>query len=311
MKKKPEAEEPVLSQEELAALLERLSDRSPGTGWAGQLRKETASESRLVALSLERASEMFADRISRDMSNVFQTRILFSLIDWREAEVEELEQLMVPNDRAVVFDLKPGAGHGILLIGRTFLFQLLCMNFGASPALKRSAVPNRPYTPIECRFYRKFAGELLDRLGEAWSEDTKLQPKITSLIGRQHVREEAAEELFLATFDVGGFGEVCRLRVAIPKAAFEDRVAAAREVASMGGGHVEETVLDMALTLRAEIGTIEMSLRNFSNLAVGDVLPVRGVEGGELLASVAGIPKFYAIRGAVGRRLAIQLQDRI
>ncbi len=79
----------------------------------------------------------------------------------------------------------------------------------------------------------------------------------------------------------------------------------------MGGGHVEETVLDMALTFRAEIGSVEMSLRDFSNLAVGDLLPVAEVEGGELLATVAGIPKFHAIRGAVGRRLAVQLQDRV
>ncbi len=306
-----ESEDPVLSQEELTALLERLSDRASGAGWAGHARKETATEARLVSLSLKRSSEVFADRVSRSMSNVFQTPIRFSLIDWRDSEAEEFEQLMVPNDRGVAFELKPGAGHGVILVGRTLLFQLLCMHFGANPAIKRSAVPNRPYTSIECRFYRKFVDDLLGGLCEAWSEGTQLQPKITGMIGRQHVLEEAAEALYLATFDVGGFGEVCRLRIAVPKAAFEDRVAAAREVASMGGGHVEETVLDMALAFRAEIGSVEMSLRDFSNLSVGDLLPVAEVEGGELLATVAGIPKFYAIRGAVGRRLAVQLQDRV
>ncbi len=82
-------------------------------------------------------------------------------------------------------------------------------------------------------------------------------------------------------------------------------------MASQGAGQVEETVLDMSLALRAEIGSIEMSLRDFSNLAVGDVLPVAEVEGAELLVSVAGKPKFHAIRGAVGNRLAVQLLDRI
>ncbi|MDP6980469.1 MAG: FliM/FliN family flagellar motor switch protein [Myxococcota bacterium] len=306
-----EAEEPVLSREELDALLERLTDKSAGAGWSTTARKDTASEARHVSLSLERASEAFGDRISRSLSNVFQTPIRFSLIDWRESEPEAFEELMVPFDRAAAFDIVPGAGRGLLLIGRTLLFQLLCMNFGASPGLKKSPVPNRNYTSIECRIYRKIADDLVGLLAEGWSDETPLRPKITGLIGRSHVREEVAESLYLATFDISGFGEVCRLRVAVPTAAFDDRVAAAREVATQGACGVEETVLDMSLTFRAKIGTVDMSLRDFSNLAVGDVLPLDEVEGGKLLASVAGIPKFHAIRGAVGNRLAVQLQDRI
>lgn len=306
-----EVEEPVLSREELDALLGRLSEKSGGAGWTSATRKETANESRLVSLSLERASEQFGARISRSMSNVFQTAIRFELIDWRESEPEEFEELLAPHDLAAGFDLAPGAGRGLLLIGRTLLFQLLCMNFGANPALKKSSVPNRTYTPIERRFYRKFASDLLQQLGDAWSEEKPLRPKLADLIGREHVCEEAAESLYLATFDIAGFGEVCRLRVAVPMAAFDDRVAAAREVATHGTGQVEEAVLDMSLTFRASVGTIEMSLRDFANLEVGSVLPVKTVEGGELIASIAGIPKFHAIRGAVGNRLAVQLADRV
>lgn len=306
-----DSEAPVLSRDELDALLERLSDKGNQATWSGLPRKETGPEVRLVSLSLQRASEVFAERISRSMSNVFQTSIRFSLIDWRDTEPEEFEQLMVPTDRAVVFDLLPGAGHGIMLIGRTFLFQLFCINLGASTRLKKTAPPVRPYTSIECRFYRSFAEDLLGQLGDCWTDETKISPKITGLIERKHVRGEAAEDLYLATFDVSGFGEVCRLRVAIPKAAFEDRIAAAREVTSLSGAQVEETVLDMALALRAEIGSVQMSLRDFSTMAVGDVIPLDAVDGGELLATVAGIPKFHAIRGVVGRRLAVQLTDRI
>jgi len=306
-----ESDEPVLSREELDALLDRLSDKVSAGGWGASSRKEAANESRLVSLSLERASEQFGDRISRRMSNVFQTPVRFSLIDWRESDSEEFQELMVPFDRAAAFEVVPGAGRGLLMVGRTLLFQLLCLNFGASPGLKKSPVPNRAYTSIECRFYRRFADDLLAQLASAWSDETPIRPKITGLIGNNHVREEAAEDLYLATFDVAGFGEVCRLRVAVPMAAFEDRVAAAREVATHGAGHVEETVLDMSLAFRAEIGAIEMSLRDFSSLAVGDVLPLEEIEGGELLATVAGVPKFYAIRGAVGNRLAVQLSDRV
>lgn len=306
-----EEEEAVLSNEELEALLEKLSDKAGGSAWAGNARKDVASEEKLVSLALQRASEEFADRISRSMSNVFQVSIRFSLIDWRDSDPEEFEQLMVPTDRAVSFDVAPGAGRGVMLVGRTLLFQLLCLNFGASPGLKSTAPPLHPYTSIECRFYKNFAEDLLKRFGEAWSEETRIETKIAGLIGRDHVREEAAEELYLATYDVSGFGEVCRLRVAVPKAAFENRVAAAREVTALSGAPVEETVLDMELGFRAEIGSIQMSLRQFSSMSEGDVIPIDCIEGGELLATVGGVPKFHAIRGAVGRRLAVQLMDRV
>ena len=309
--KNTESQEPVLSPEELEVLLERLSEKGGTASWSGLSRKEVGTEARLVSHSLQRASEVFADRISRSMSNVFQTSIRFTLIDWRDTEPEEFEQLMVPTDRAVVFDLVPGAGRGILLIGRTFLFHLFCINLGASTGLKKTAPPVRAYTSIEQRFYRSFSVDLLERLGECWSDRTKIDPKITGLIERKHVQEEIPEDLYLATFDVSGFGDVCRMRVAVPKAAFEDRIAAAREVASLSGAQVEETVLDMGLEFRAEIGSVQMSLRDFSNMSVGDVIPLDCVDGGELLTTVAGIPKFHAIRGAVGRRLAVQLTDRI
>lgn len=307
----PEEQEPVLSQDELSALLERLADKAVSSNWSGIARKDAASEARMVSLSLQRASEVFAERVSRSMSNVFQTTLRFSLIDWRESEPEEFEQIMVAYDRAVTFEAVPGTGHGIMLIGRTLLYQLLCLNLGANPALKKSSLPMRPYTSIECRFYRTYAEDLLERLGEAWSDSTQIAPKISGLIERKHVKEELAEGLYLATFDVAGFGEVCRLRVAVPQAAFEDRVAAAREVASLQGARVEESLLDMSVDVRVEVGEVQMSLRDFSKMSVGDVIPLEGFEGGELVANVAGVPKFHAIRGAVGRRLAVQLTDRI
>ncbi len=306
-----EVQEPVLSKEELDALLARLVDKGAAADWSGLGRKEVAAEGRLVSLSLQRATETFAESISRTMSNIFQAPIVFSLIDWRDSEPEEFEQIMVQNDRAAVFDVVPGAGRGVMLIGRTLMFQLLCLNLGASAAQKKSAPPVRSYTAIECRFYRRLCDNFLGGLGEVWSDATKIRPKITGLIERKHVKEEASEGLYLATFDVSGFGEVCRLRVAVPKAAFDDRVAAAREVASITGGQVEGTVLDMGLGFHAEIGSVQMSLRDFSSMSVGDVIPIDRTEGGELLVTVAGVPKFNAIRGAVGRQLAVQLTDRV
>lgn len=306
-----ENEEPVLSREELDALLERLSDRGPGGAWAGASRKDSASEAKIVSLSLQRSSIEFAEQITRSMSNLFQTSIQITLIDWRSSEPEEFQQLMVANDKAIAFDLVPGAGHGLLLVGKTLFFQLLCLNFGADPNIKSSTPPSRPYTTIECRFYRRFVADLLAKLGECWSEDKRLEPKITDLISREHVKDEGADELYLATFDVSGFSEVCRLRVAVPKAAFDDRIAAAREVSSLSGAHVEDAVLEMGLDLRVGIGSVEMSLAALSSMSEGDVIPIESVDGGELLVTLGGVPKFFAIRGAVGRRLAVQLTDRI
>jgi hypothetical protein len=52
------SEEPVLSQDELEALLERLSDKGATSSWSGLTKKEAAPEARLVSLALQRASEV-------------------------------------------------------------------------------------------------------------------------------------------------------------------------------------------------------------------------------------------------------------
>ncbi len=70
-------------------------------------------------------------------------------------------------------------------------------------------------------------------------------------------------------------------------------------------------MLEMALDFRAEIGSVEMSLADLSSLSEGDVIAIEPIDGDELVATVGGIPKFHAIRGAVGRRLAVQLTQRI
>jgi flagellar motor switch protein FliM len=47
------------------------------------------------------------------------------------------------------------------------------------------------------------------------------------------------------------------------------------------------------------------------NLQAGSVVPIDAASDGSLLVRVAGRPKFRAIRGALGQRLAVQLTERI
>ena len=98
------------------------------------------------------------------------------------------------------------------------------MSFGAGPTIKPTRPPTREYSKIERRFYRsrregngRAVGNCLARVvsdpaGLEWA-------RLVALRWRNPTRENA----ILATFDVKGFGEACRVRVAIPADPFGTR----------------------------------------------------------------------------------------
>jgi flagellar motor switch protein FliM len=56
---------------------------------------------------------------------------------------------------------------------------------------------------------------------------------------------------------------------------------------------------------------VELPLRRLASLQVGDLLPLEAADGEGLVVRVENEPKFRAERGSVGKRLAVQLLERL
>lgn len=299
-----QAEEALLSREELDALLEEMPVGSPERG-----SESGGGRTRSIDVDLQRANESFAFEQGLALSNRHQRVIHFSLIGQREIDVSELSELMLPTDLAGAFRVMPKAFDGFLLLSRPFFFHLLSMNFGAGPKLKAARPPTREYSRIERRFYDRAAREMLDQLERAWREVAPISLVWSGLASRASVIESEGGAAMLATFDVKGFSEACRVRVAIPTEPFTS--GDGLRTKKGGASAVGISVLDVPLQLRAQVGTASMSLAEVGRLEPGTLIPLDAPSDGSVTVRIGNVEKFKGIPGTSGSKRAVQLVERL
>lgn len=299
-------EEPILSREELDALIEEMP----------QLLDTEQEEAvlpwpRSVAVDLERANQAFAAEQGQSLSNRYQRVLQISLIGHREIELPELAEIMLPTDLCAGFRVMPKAFEGFLLLSRPFFFHLLSMSFGAGPTIKPTRPPVRDYTRIERRFYVRAAREMLSIVESCWLPLGEVELDYTGLAGRTAVSESEPAPVLLATFEVKGFGEPCRIRMAVPAECFSKAAALPEGQRSRAKRGPEMSVEGVPIELRAEVGSAVRTLSEIGRLGVGDVLPLDTPSDGSLTVRIGNRAKFRAIAGTQGAKRALQLTERI
>jgi len=299
------AEADILSREELDALLAEmpglLAERAAGA---------MATGSRESDLELERANELFGFEYGRALSNRHERVIQLVLIGQREIEVAELAELMLPTDLAGVFQIQPKGLTGLLLLSRPFFFEMLCTLFGAGANIKPIRPPTREYTRIERRFYMRIVKEMLVRLEEQWQALAPVTLAWSGMQGRSVIAESETRSALLATFDVRGFSGTARVRLAIPSEAFRKAGAATARVAKTAT-QPAMSLLDVPIRLRAQVGTVELTLAEVGGLQVGQSIALDVPTDGSLTVRIGEREKFRGIAGSRGPRRAVQLQERI
>jgi len=295
----------ILSREELDALLAEM----PGL-LAERAADDDSGASRDTQLELERANEAFGFEYGRLLSNRHERVIQLQLIGQREIELSELAELMLPTDVVGSFQVMPKGIPGLILLSRPFFFQMLCMLFGAGAAIKPVRPPTRDYTRIERRFYARIAREMLATLEEQWQGLGVAGIAWNGILPRTAVGESEVRAAWLATFDVRGFSETCRLRIAVPADALRRSgsapVKAPKPIANGG-----VSLLEVPIRLRARVGTAELSLAEVGRLAVGQTIALEVPNDGSLTVQIGDQDKFRGIAGTRGAKRAIQLQERI
>ena len=290
-------DEPVLSKEELAAILVEARRDEADT------RKPIVATHRPSPLS--RALADFADEQSRLSSTIHQRPIRFSLSRLESMPVSEFGAMLTPNDRAFALRLPGASGVGVVTLGRSVLFGWLAMAFGA-PANLDVPLPQRGYTRIEIRFLRRLVEELTRQLSTSLLGVLKVACALEDLIEPDLLHAFVAPRLLAAAFEVEGLGTPGRLRVGFPDA-WIVTTEAPGPAQSVEQRIPATSLMDVPLEIRAEAGGVELTLQEVGRLRPGDVIPFDSCANGRILVRVAGHPKFEAVLGSAGLRAAIQI----
>jgi flagellar motor switch protein FliM len=304
----------ILTPDELKDLLESHTPRA-GDGEDERLARRLRRTSRADGSDadedqhkLRRAVEDSAIQWGQRMASSYQRRIECSLIRWDECQTADIIPTLLDTDEVVCFSLHPETGF--VLLARRLFTALLGLEFGAGGNTKVSDVSRRPYSGIEKRLLARLVRDLLTGLESNWSSWFPLQPEIIGLTNKQGVIESVSGKIMLATLDVTALGVVGRARIAIPVNAFRDGASAPDPVANQDADRLRRGISEVPVTLRAEVGRTEMTLRELTNLRVDDEIPLRPSASEGLLIYLEGRPKFRAVPGRVGSRLAAQAIQR-
>ncbi len=263
---------------------------------------------------LHRALDWMASRYGRELGSRHQRRIQCELSGWDEMGAEEATQFLIESDRAVLFETRPTSAAGFLLFSRPVLFALLALSFGGR-RIDRETVPVRAYTRVELRFLRWLAAGLVPML------EAELRPlrgvgiELGPVGAQGEILDRCTGPLLVATLELSGLVPIGRMRIALPLAGLEAPPAAQRPAASSaqaGAGPVgiDALLQEVALDLRVELGSAEISLRRLGELQPGDLIPLQPSDPEGYLVRIEGQPKFTATPGSVGSRMAVQIQER-
>ncbi len=305
----------LLTREELDALLVEARAGAAGADSSARLAEpfrrsaEPADEPPPKAPRLRQVLEEVGIGWGKRLASRHQRRIACSLMAWEEVETRAFVETLPPGDRLVGFEAQPSAASGFVLVARPLAFSLLSLEFGGRRP-SGHPLPTRDYTRIERRFLRRVATEFLAGIEPRWRAWSPLELRVGGVHAPAEVPARSPGTLLLASFDVTGLGPVGRLRIGLPEAPLRLAAPSASETRAPAR-EIERSLRDLELTLRVELGSTELSLAELGALQPGDLIEIRRAVPDGFLVHIEGRPKFRAVKGTVGERLAVQVQERL
>lgn len=318
--------EEVLSQEEIQALLsaveqeEAESRQRERRDLAGKVKTYDFTRPDKFSKDQLRTLQALHEHMARSVE-VGMAGYLRSPMETRVASVEELSfeeftrGLSNPTVLAVV-GLSPLGGSMALEINPNIGFAIVDRLLGGPGEEPRQI---REFSEIELSVMRRIIGRMLESLTEAWKHVVELEAEIERMeVSPQFTQVAPLRDMtVVVSLDLRVGAAEGRMNLCYPYSTLEP-VAAHLNAQSLFGrgagdregafaGDIKERLASVRLPMRVILGESRVTLRDFSELRVGDVLQLNARVDEALLVKVGERPKFLGKPGQVGDRLAVEV----
>jgi len=321
----------ILSQEEIDTLLSALS--------SGQLNveeiREDQKEKKVKPYDFRRPSkfskdqlrtlEMLHESFSRSLSLYLSSR-LRTVTHCSIAGVDQLpygeyiQSVPIPSF-IVVYTMESLNGTAMLEISNNLIFGMIDRLLGGPG---RGVKKNRELTDIEMSIIEDIVDRILELLGDAWSSIIKTSPVRSGIetnpqFIQQIVPFSSVVALISFSLQIGdsttGFLNLC-----IPSEMLEDILPklSARQWFSRRGSKREEIlneikrrIENMAVPVKVELGTAEITFQELLNLKVGDIIRLNTLVMDPLIVKVGEQPKYLGRPGRVNRKIGVKILSNI
>lgn len=322
----------VLSQDEIDQLLQAIS-----TGESEADEFKPVTDTRRIKIYDFRRPDKFSKEQIRTVSNMHETfaRLtttslsaqLRTLVHVHVASVDQLtyeefiRSIPTPTTLAVI-NMDPLKGNAVLEIAPEITFIIIDHLFGGSG--DTGGKVNRDLTDIEQSVMEGIIVRILANMREAWTQVIDLRPRLQQIETNPQFAQivPPSEMVILVTLEIKIGEEAGMMNICIPYITIEPIVSklsssfwfssVRRSSTTQYLGTLKEKLADVEMELVADIGSINVPIRDVLSLRTGDVIRLNTIKVGEpLTLSVGSKKKFYCQPGVVGKKVAVQIIEKI
>ena len=215
-----------------------------------------------------------------------------------------------------IFKIDPLRGFALLVAESKLVFALVDTFFGGTGEGKMK-IEGRDFTSIEQRMIKKVILMVLEDMEQAWKPvhhvalsfvRSEVNPQFAAIVPPTDVVVAIMFEIELD--QVNGTLTVC-----LPYSTIEPIIGKLRagfqsdqlEVDQAWIGRLRERLTGAKVEVRAELGSLIMSSRDFLSLNVGDIITLDNDVGGDMNVSIEKIAKFKGTPGVLKGNKAVRL----
>lgn len=322
----------VLSQDEIDQLLTAISSGGSDTDDF-----KPVNDTRKIKIYDFKRPDKFSKEQLRTVSNMHETfaRLtttslsaqLRSLVHVHVASVDQLtyeefiRSIPTPTCLAVV-NMDPLKGNTVLEIDPTITFCIIDRLFGGKGATTGNK--NRDLTDIEQSVMEGIIVRILANMREAWTQVIDLRPRLGQIETNPQFAQivPPSEMVVLVTLETKVGDEEGMMNFCIPYLTIEPIISklssqfwfssVRKNTTTQYLNTLKEKLSSVDMDVVAEIGSIDLPIRDVLGLRVGDIVRLSDNKVGDpLTLSVGNKKKFYCQPGVVGKKMAVQVTGKI
>ena len=322
----------VLSQDEIDQLLTAISSGDSDTDDF-----KLVSDTRKIKIYDFKRPDKFSKEQLRTVSNMHETfaRLtttslsaqLRSLVHVHVASVDQLtyeefiRSIPTPTTLAVV-NMDPLKGNAVLEIDPTITFCMIDRLFGGRGSTTGNK--NRDLTDIEQSVMEGIIVRILANMREAWTQVIDLRPRLGQIETNPQFAQivPPSEMVVLVTLEMKVGEEEGMMNFCIPYLTIEPIISklssqfwfssVRRSSTTQYLGTLKEKLSSVEMDVVAEVGSIDLPIREVLALRAGDVVRLSNIRVGDpLTLSVGSKKKFYCQPGVVGKKMAVQVTGKL
>jgi flagellar motor switch protein FliM len=312
----------ILSQEEIDALLSAMDrgdvdlEEEP-KGEAEAIPYNLTSQNIMLRdqfHALEEVYDKFANLLDTTLSGILQRSIEVEFVSTEMVKYQECISAFSSPTSLNIFSMDPLIGNALLAIEPQLVFSLIdCMFGGNGKPMGRV----REFTLIEQRLIQKFTSEVLSKWGAAWKvvqavkialKKTETKPEFVHLVSPNDLMVVIIFAIKGQEFS-GNFHICISYMMLEPiKDKLSSKYLREKDLENTWSDQLKGLLQDTNVTLIAELGRKNQTVRELLNLQVEDVLQLNTGPEDLITLSVDHIPKYLAFPGVIKGSRAVEIE---